>query len=50
MNVKLIGKGIALVRTGTWSLGSVSNRRNIIVFGAINFNSKHPEKRGFLWF
>lgn len=44
MKVHLIEKRIALAGTDTLSLGSVSNRRIVIVFGAIDYNTNIQEK------
>ena len=44
MKVHLIEKRIALAGTDTLSLGSVSNRRIVIDFGAIDYNTNIQEK------
>ena len=44
MKVQLIEKRMALAGTDTLSLGSVNNRRIVIVFGAIDYNTNIHEK------
>ena len=44
MKVQLIEKRIALAGRDTLSLGSVSNRGIVMVFGAIDYNTNIHEK------